>query len=331
VGYVARATLNGSYPRYPGVARLYSRLASGKLSEDGFGREILKYVRKLFTQLKASGVEFFTDGMFRWDDIFNPLIRFVRGVEVDGLTRFYDNNFFFRSPVVRGRLGLREGCPIPTWFRESLRVATEVFGDGSTLKQPLPGPITLATNSVDEFYRDPATLVHEWGSEVLEPLINELVRAGCRVVELHEPSLTWGGVKQAVLSSGVKVLVKIIESVKADVWVLTYFKPVSRFRRYFSELSRAVIGVDLAANRGRGYLRLIKECGVGRVMLGAVDSRNTLMEGVKEVVREVRAALRAGATEVYVGNNAPMDFIPEVVASRKVKLLGRVARYLRGG
>ncbi len=43
-----------------------------------------------------------TDGLYRWDDIFNPFIRFIEGVEVNGLFKFYENNFFYRSPVVRG-------------------------------------------------------------------------------------------------------------------------------------------------------------------------------------------------------------------------------------
>ncbi len=323
-----KACMNGSYPRGPGLARLYSRYLSGKIDEGRFSEGIKGYLRKLFDLLSTSGITVFTDGMLRWDDIFNPFIKFVDGVEVNGLVRFYDNNFFFRAPRVKGELSIKEN-PLPNWFSEALSIAEEVFSDREfILKQPLPGPLTLTESSINEYYSSYWSLLSDWRSKVLEPLIKDLSKVGVKVVEVHEPSLVWGGTKKTKVVAGAKELGKLIKfcrSLGVDVWVITYFGYLGRVGKYLSELSDAVVGIDCFVKGAKKTpQRLVRDYGLRRVMLGAVDARNTLMEKPRELSKLVRAVARAGTEEVYVGNNAPMDFIPEVVAARKLRRLGRV-------
>ncbi len=329
-----KACLNGSFPRGPGLARLYSRFHSGKLGVEGFEEGIRRYLRRLFTLLRDSGIKVFTDGMLRWDDILNPLISFVDGVEVNGLVRFYDNNFFVRAPKVRSELSIKD-LRIVEWFKTSLRIADEVFGSGYVLKQPLPGPLTLAEFSINEWYGSYWSLLRDWRVKVLEPLIKELSRSGLRVVEIHEPALTWPGTRKQRVIAGTSELQELISHCKSlgiDVWVMTYFGYLGRVGKYLSRLGEAVVGIDpYAGNARKAPHRLVRDYGLSRVSLGAIDSRNTRIEGVREVRGMAKAVLRAGADEVYVGNNAPMDFIPEEVATRKIKRLGKVISKLFGG
>ncbi len=332
-----RVSLNGSYPRGAGLARLYSRLHSGRVSRDGFERGVRAYTLKLLKLLRGAGVTVFTDGMLRWDDILNPLIGFVEGVEVNGLVRFFDNNFFVRVPVVRGDLRIAEGNPIPKWFETSLRVAEEVFGsDPFTLKQPLPGPITLAEFSVNRHYSSYWALIREWREGVLEPLIRSLAVKGLKVVELHEPYLTWPGLRRGRLAGAVAELAELLSfcrDLDVDAWVLTYFGYLGRVGKHLSKLSDAVVGIDLHVRRSRkAPHRLIKDYGLRRVALGLLDARNTRVEREREVRSAVKAALRAGAEEVYVGNNAPLDFLPEPIAARKLRRIGKaVSKFFKGG
>ena len=334
---VVKASFNGSYPRTAGLARLYSRLHSGRLSEEGFEKGIRAQTARLFKLFKASGVTVFTDGMLRWDDILNPLTGFVDGVRVNGLVRFYDNNFFVRAPVIEGELRLRSDNPVPEWFETALSLAEEVFGGPEfTLKQPLPGPLTLAEFSVNKYYKGYWSLVEGWREGVLEPLIRELVGRGLKVVEIHEPALTWPGTSKAKLDGATAELGKLIRFCRdlgADVWVLTYFGYLGRVGKYLSRINEAVIGIDPHVKGARkAPHRLVKDYGLKRVMLGYVDARNTKLEEGKKFRSAVKALIRAGAEEVYVGNNAPMDFLPEPVAAKKVRRLGRLtSQYFGGG
>ncbi len=329
------ATLNASYPRSEDVAKLYSKFLSNKISAEEFDRGIEDATLKLFRLLRSVNIKVFTDGMLRWDDIFNPLIRFIEGVEVNGLMRFYDNNFFFRAPTVKSKLRVRDDVPLINWFKKSVELAKNVFGNDFMLKQVLPGPLTLATNSINKFYSSVESLIHDWRSEVLEPLIKYLSSTGgLRVVEIHEPSLTWRETNESLRRLSINELRNLINYVKKvlgiDVWILTYFGSLRVVGDDISELADAVIGIDyFTKDLGRVQL-VIRDHGLRRVMLGLIDSRNTRMEDPLRIRRSISRVLDYGAREVFVGNNAPMDFIPEVIASKKIKRLGKIISKIKG-
>ncbi|OYT47375.1 MAG: hypothetical protein B6U85_05470, partial [Desulfurococcales archaeon ex4484_42] len=114
-----------------------------------------------------------------------------------------------------------------------------------------------------------------------------------------------------------------------DVWLLTYFGSLRKLRELVTEVSRAILGLDFySSERGRVQL-VIRDYGLKRVMLGVLNARNTLMERPESVRRAVFKALDYGAKEIYVGNNAPLDFIPEVIASKKLRRLSKIVRKLR--
>jgi len=328
-----KTVLNASYPRTEFVAKLYSKFLSGKIASDEFEKGIEEAITDLFKFLKKVGINIFTDGMFRWDDIFNPLIRYVEGVKIDGLMRFYDNNFFFRAPIIESKLRLSDEHPFRGWFKKSLDLAKKVFGNSEILlKQPLPGPLTLALNSVNNHYGDLNTLISDWRSEVLEPLIKDLSTVGLSAVEIHEPSLVWKGTSDELRKLGIKELTYLIDyasKIGVDVWLLTYFGSLRKLRELVTEVSRAILGLDFySSERGRVQL-VIRDYGLKRVMLGVLNARNTLMERPESVRRAVFKALDYGAKEIYVGNNAPLDFIPEVIASKKLRRLSKIVRKLR--
>src|SRR5947208_12070353 len=109
-GVALQVTAIGSYPRPPregGEFRLRKTLQAMdrgdataedvRAAEDDLTAEIL-------AEQAAAGVDLVTDGQVRWDD---PLTRVAEGLEgfaVSGLLRFFDNNTYFRRPVVKGRI-----------------------------------------------------------------------------------------------------------------------------------------------------------------------------------------------------------------------------------
>lgn len=44
------------------------------------------------------------DGMLRWHDLLRPFAEKLDGVEVDGLSRWFDNNLFYKKPVIVGEV-----------------------------------------------------------------------------------------------------------------------------------------------------------------------------------------------------------------------------------
>ena len=97
----------------------------------------------------AVGLDVVTDGQVRWYDPISHLARHCEGIQINGLLRYFDTNFYFRQPVVSGRIRRRE--PVLRREFEVARAATD-----RVVKPVLTGPYSLACGSILEGgYRDP--------------------------------------------------------------------------------------------------------------------------------------------------------------------------------
>ena len=325
---VVKAVLNGSFPRFFKLAKLYTRFSLGWITYRTLESGIREYTRKLFEMLRGFGIRIFTDGMFRYDDLFNPLIQYVEGVEPGKLTRFFECTFYFKAPLIKSRLRLKDNVPIPDWLHLSSVQAGEVFSDEYVIKQPLPGPLTLATFSVDEYYHDMGRLIHVWCTEVLEPLIRMILsKVPNAVIELHEPALVSKSISSEVKRVGVSEISELLGSLGSPAWVVTYFGDLGDVVDLVGDLltgGKVLLGVDYRSCKSP--LAVIKELGVRKVALGMIDARTTVLEKILVMRDEIEEVLSLGVREVYIGNNAPLDPLPEVIAVRKLRRLGRTAR-----
>ena len=151
-------TVIGSYPKPPhegGEFRLRKALQAvdrGEAGDDDVRAAQDDLVRDVIDEQVAAGVDLVTDGQVRWDD---PLTRFAEGLEnvaVSGLLRYFDNNTYFRQPVVKGPIE-RTGPVLVEEFRFAASVSPV------PVKAVLPGPYTFVALSRDENGGDPAVLL----------------------------------------------------------------------------------------------------------------------------------------------------------------------------
>jgi len=324
----------GSYPRPQSLAKLVNRFNSGKITLEKLELGYEEHLRKLLKLLLQLDIQYLTDGMLRWDDIFNPLISYIDGVKVNGLHRFYDNNFFFRAPQVVGKISLRLDNPIPLWYERACNILREVTAElnkpGKFVVKPvLPGPLTLAMNSVNEAYSNISDLIHDYATEVLTPMIKVLRGRGASIIEVHEPELVVGRAGSDYVRASIDELASLCRECGVRLWIQTYFGDIRGVVNYLVTLSDNIIGVDLIATKHLSDItKVFKD--FKSIALGVYDSRNTLLERNLEVRRVVREFIKLGVSEVYVTNNAPMDFIPDVIAVRKLRKLSSLVKSLRG-
>jgi len=103
-------TNTGSYPRIGDAPdaqrhrRAYARRERGELSEAEWRAVEDEVTREVIAEQVGAGVELPTDGQVRWYDPISHLARPLANVTVNGLLRYFDTNFYFRQPVVRGAI-----------------------------------------------------------------------------------------------------------------------------------------------------------------------------------------------------------------------------------
>src|SRR5439155_7130558 len=103
-----QVTVIGSYPKPPRegeefrLRKSLQALDRGEATAEDVAAAEDELTWEILAEQAVAGVDLVTDGQVRWDD---PLTRIAEGLEgfsVSGLLRFFDNNTYFRQPVVKG-------------------------------------------------------------------------------------------------------------------------------------------------------------------------------------------------------------------------------------
>src|SRR5689334_25327951 len=93
---------HGIYPRSERVVAATRDLERGRTTpravDDAFRQDEADFVD---LQRKA-GLDVFSGGLVRWQDIFRPLVDASVGMRARTLVRWFDNNSFYRAPEIEG-------------------------------------------------------------------------------------------------------------------------------------------------------------------------------------------------------------------------------------
>ncbi len=55
---------------------------------------------EILSTQRAAGVDLLVEGQYRWDDMVTHVLSVNESVETTGIARYYDNNNFYRKPIV---------------------------------------------------------------------------------------------------------------------------------------------------------------------------------------------------------------------------------------
>src|SRR6056297_270246 len=127
---------------------------------------------------QEAGLDRIVEGQLRWDDMIAHPLAVHDNVETRGIVRYYDNNNFYREPVVTGDLTAAGDVAA------ELEAASEQVDSG--LQAVLPGPYSLADLATDEHYGDDAAFL-EGVTEFLAGEVAEFPEV--ETLFLLEPSL----------------------------------------------------------------------------------------------------------------------------------------------
>lgn len=328
-------TMNhGIYPRPRGLAKAISRYGSGKISLEDLDRIYDKYTARFLKLVEGLGYDRYSDGMLRWDDIFNPLISGIEGVRVNGLRRFYDNNYFFRQAIIVDRISYRS--PIAARILEkSVKIAREIGASIEKLSLTLPGPYTMAMNSIIEArsYNMDDFMV-DYTEKVIYREALEAMKLGVVNIDLHEPSLAVS--RNPPLEVLEKIYLDLAKRLRgAIIWIITYFDyrgdAASMLARISRNVGNLAFVIDLVEAGEKAWSDIADHVRGTRIGLAIINSRTTKMESYRDAAEKVLGLIEMskGYGDVYLTHNASIEFLPERVAVRKLRLLRRIALRVR--
>jgi 5-methyltetrahydropteroyltriglutamate--homocysteine methyltransferase len=261
-----------------------------------------------------AGLDRTVEGQGRWDDMLAHPLAVHDNVETRGIVRYYDNNNFYREPVVSSDL---------TFDGDVAAELEAVEADAGDLQAVLPGPYSLFDLATDGHYGDD----EEFLAAVAEFLSGEAdAFPDHETLFLLEPSLVENAPGDGLDAAASEAIDAVASAVDSDVVVHTYFGAIPE--KPYAHLMDAdvdAIGFDFVSDHEQ-TLYNVQEYGTkDSIVMGVVDGQNTLVETPAEIherISWVEEQVPAQEFEtVYATANTELFYLPTNKAFAKLDAL----------
>ncbi|NHN48997.1 methionine synthase [Halostella sp. JP-L12] len=267
---------------------------------------------------RDAGLDLIGEGQLRWDDMLAHPLAVHDNVETRGIVRYYDNNNFYRDPVVTGDLTFDGDVAA------ELEAAAE---ETDSLQAVLPGPYSLSDLATDEHYGDEA----EFLDAVAEFLAGEAEAfPDVETLFLLEPSLVENAPEDGVDERASEAIDAVANAVDADVVAHTYWGALGE--KVYAHLLDAdidAVGFDFVANQEDNLYNINEYGATDDVALGLVNGQNTLMEeadAIRERVEWVNEQTPGADFEkAYLTANTELFYLPYSEFEQKLQALADAA------
>jgi 5-methyltetrahydropteroyltriglutamate--homocysteine methyltransferase len=296
-------------------------------------------------QVKA-GLEIVTDGQIRWYDPISHLPGKLDNVEIKGLVRFFDSNFYFRQPVLTGQPMRNRHLVLNDYIfaRNALgHIPTPADKAGKlSIKPVLTGPYTLAKFSRAEPLQNRSSNAFDslearavMYAEMLAVEVEVLSQAGAEFIQVDEPAAIKYPEDWSVLEKSLALLAQARHRVmkagqKLELALYVYFHDCAPLYEKLLALPVDVIGLDFTYNAK--LVDVIASIGSPKPLaLGLVDGRNTRLEDAAAIARQIERVLpKISGGRAYLGTSSGLEYLPRDRAIAKLELLGSVRALVNG-
>ncbi len=311
-----KAHLAGALPRSEPLIETTRLAARGNVSSNELSESFVRGARSAVALQIESGLDFVTDGQLNWQDLFRPFSECLTGLKSGALTRWYDNNTFYRKPIITEKLEYRKDS-IKNYFRRDL------VPEGITKQAIVPGPFTFAKLSDNAHYHSFADTLDDI-AHAMRSLASELANIGYARIQFNEPELAQSRTNDTDLESAHRAYEICTAGTGAQVGIHTYFGDVSAFIPRLLDFPIDHLGIDFYATSIEHVVEYDFDM---ELSCGCIDGRNSLIESTDELTRLIRTLQsNMSPKRLTVTTNCDLDFLPFSIAEKKVRRLGELKR-----
>jgi|SRR5438093_1170327 len=311
-----RAYQHGSYPRSEAVVAATRGVERGRTTQAEVDAAYDADLDDFVAAQRAAGLDLYSNGLIRWQDIFRPLVDLSGGMDARTLVRWFDTNSFFRAPEVTGDLTLDRAVPSDV-------------EDDSRVPEPrlatLPSPYLFSRAAHTSQERN--GLMMDLTREILRPVTEALVARGYALIHLEEPWLPYFGIDGGDWGDVEKALMELREASEGARLVLhTSFGDAGPYIDRLRRLPVDAVGVDFVET-DLDELGARWEVGI---VAGILDGRRSPLEPSDQAAEfVVRVAETLEPSSVWITSNSDLEMLPQEVARRKVVRLGEVSALVK--
>ena len=308
---MVEAHLTGVFPRSEKLVEITRAAARGRVTQPEVDAQSDHDLTSLIELQRSASLDSLVDGQLNWQDLFRPFSELFTGIQPGALTRWFDNNTFYRKPTIVQRVSYK-GTDVERYFRHNLLPRT------ARKKAILPGPFTFAVLAQNSAYQSLADLADDL-AHALRQTIAELQKFGYTYFQFNEPALTTSGRRKSDLEVAKHAFETCAKGVAPQTVLQTYFGDAGGVIEDLLDYSVDYIGLDFYATSLDSLVQHDFNKGLG---CGCIDGRNSLLETATDLSKFVADIdERLAPKTIILGPNCDLDFLPRNVAERKVRLL----------
>ncbi|CAN5526274.1 hypothetical protein BH24ACT21_BH24ACT21_11480 [soil metagenome] len=302
-----RAYAPGIYARSEELVQATRDLDRGRTTEEAVEEQRGEDLRNFLEAQRKADLDYLSDGLLNWQDIFRPFDTAAQGLRPGPLTRFLNTNTFFRAPAVE-----KDTPKLVEPLGEPFFQIGDLPRDGWVATLPSPHALALATG--DEL--EPRVVAET----MIGPQIQWLAGNGCAMVVLQETALFRE-------SSDIFGLGEALDALESPVPLALQlpFGDAGELLGELVELNVEAIGVDFYATDVAALPRPFPKT----LLAGVIYARNSLLEEPAEIAEFGRQLLEELEGELHLASNGDLQFVPEKIAREKVRRLGAAANILK--
>ena len=257
-------------------------------------------------------LDYISDPLIDWDDNLRPFTDNLRGIEKGPLTRYYENNTFYRQPIIKSKLGT-------TGNILKNNVCFDLFTSKSKVKIDILDPFTFYDLSANEFYKSEEEAVNAF-AEIIKKELNSIKR-NVQLIQFNSPSLA--RVEEIDrLNMVKKAIEKIVKGLDTKTCLNLWGSDISNTFEEFQEFPTDIIGIDFTSTRVDRFDKIKMKKGLA---CGLIDAKNTKMEKSSVIIRELKNIKNTFNPEsISVISSWDFEFIPESFADKKLQIMKQI-------
>lgn len=318
--------VTGALPRSSELIRNTRAYERGRINKKELEESFEKATKSAIKAQISAGLNYITDGMLKWQDLLRPFTENLKGITMGSLTRWFNNNTFYRKPIITDYVK-REKDVVNNMMH------LEKLPKNLPWKAILPAPYTFVSLSERQFYKDEAEFMFKF-AEIINEEIKSLAEKGFSYIQLSEPALVYEPLapklrkdKLALVNDVLEIAVK---GTTTKTCLQTFFGDFSKILPQALDFPVDHFGIDLYETDFEKLKEYSFEKGVA---LGLVDSRSSLVEEQDELVAAaeqiIESVYGSRIEEVFICPNCDLDFLPWERAEEKMKVIRSVTKHLR--
>jgi 5-methyltetrahydropteroyltriglutamate--homocysteine methyltransferase len=310
----------GEHPDEQKLRRAFAAFEEGKISHREFEEIQNQLIRDILSIEDTAGINIVTDGLIRWYDPASHIAKCLKGIEINGLLRFFDTNFYYRQPIISEDISSGDGAL-------SSEIGYIKSNSTRQIKAVMLGPISLAGMSLNKSSMDFQTLCLKL-SEIMSDEVSKLSEAGANYIQIDEPWLVRNPEHIGLLKECFGKL--SLKKNKSKLILGFYFGDCSKILGQLHEIPADIYGFDFTYSP-KLLDKIIADGFHKSVSFGILDGRNTRLEDAREVTIKLKKALnKVDSSDCQITTSCGLEFLPRQYAIKKLELTVQIAKMING-